>query len=56
MAFITNISDTPITGTYNGDGEPSGINQTGTTTSKFNSATDSTVSLVPSGYASGITK
>ena len=53
MSFITNISSTPITGTYNQDGSPSGINEAGTTTSKFSSVTSATTTLVPSSYASG---
>jgi|TARA_R100001129_G_scaffold6759_1_gene5180 hypothetical protein len=54
MSFITNISTTPITGIYDEDGKPSGINEVGTTTSKFSSVTDATTNLVPSTYASGI--
>ena len=54
MSFITNISATPITGVYDQNGKPSGINEAGTTTSKFNSVTDATTNLVSSSYASGI--
>ena len=53
MSFITNISTTPITGVYDEGGKPSGINEVGTTTSKFSSVTTATTNLVPSSYASG---
>ena len=54
MSFITNITGTPVTGSYNQDGAPSGINNTATTTSKFSSTISPTNNLVSSSHASGI--
>ena len=54
MSFITNITGTPVTGSYNQNGAPSGINNTATTTSKFSSTISPTNNLVSSSHASGI--